>query len=94
MRTTIKTLQYLVDRINQLTGSPTKPYLRVDGDKLVAQIGNYHLSQAYGGVCLHRMHNDGGGVTTPLIWGHVPKRELEIALRAFISGLEIEKGGK
>jgi hypothetical protein len=51
-------------------------------------IGNYHLSHAYGGVCLHRMHNDGGGCTAPLIGGHVPKRELAGLLSAFIAGIE------
>jgi hypothetical protein len=91
MRTTIKTLETLCRWINERTGSPLEPYTREEGGKFRANIGNYHLSQAYGGVCLHRMHNESGGVTTPLVHGHIPKRELEIAMRAFLSGLETAK---
>lgn len=81
-RITEKHLQAIVDHLNRITGSPAAPY--VDGK---AQIGNYHLSHAYGGVCLHRMHNDGGGVSSPLSTGHVTKRELAGLLHAFIAGI-------
>ena len=90
MRTSIKTLEYLVERINTETGSPLKPWERVN-DRNVAQIGNFHLSQAYGGVCVHRMSNESGGVTTPIVHGHIPKAELESKLRAFLAGLEFKK---
>lgn len=88
MRTSIKTLETLCRWINERTGSPLEPYTRDENGNFRANIGNYHLSGAYGGVCLHRMHNDGGGVTTPLVHGHVPKRELELAMRSFLAGLE------
>jgi len=81
-RITESQLQAVVDRLNRITGSPMAPY--ADGK---AQIGNYHLSHAYGGVCLHRMHNEGGGVSCPIIGGHVPKRELYGLMQAYISGL-------
>jgi len=81
-RVTDKQLQAIVDRLNRITGSPMEPY--IDGK---AQPGNYHLSHAYGGVCLHRMFNEGGGVTSPLSMGHVPKRELLNLLHAYICGL-------
>jgi hypothetical protein len=81
-RVTEKQLQAIVDRLNRITNSPMEPY--VDGK---AQIGNYHLSHAYGGVCLHRMFNDGGGVSSPLSTGHVPKRELAALMYAYISGI-------
>jgi len=83
-RVTEKQLEAIVDRINRITGSPPAPY--IDGK---AQIGNYHLSHAYGGVCLHRMYNAGGGVTSPLSTGHIPKRELAGLMYAFINGLEV-----
>jgi hypothetical protein len=83
-RVTEKDLQAIVDCINRITGSPSAPY--IDGK---AQIGNYHLSHAYGGVCLHRMCNDAGGVTSPLSTGHIPKRELAALMYAFINGLEV-----
>jgi len=85
-RVTEKHLQAIVDRLNRITGSPAAPY--IDGK---AQIGNYHLSHAYGGVSLHRMFNDGGGVSSPLSTGHITKRELQGLLHAFISGIESAK---
>lgn len=81
-RITEKHLQAVVDRINRITNSPAEPY--INGK---AQIGNYHLSHAYGGVSLHRMSNEGGGVSSPLSSGHVPKRKLYNLMHAFISGL-------
>ena len=82
-RITEKQLQAVVDRLNRITGSPAAPY--IDGK---AQIGCYHLSHAYGGVCLHRTHNEGGGVSSPLSTGHIPKRELMGLLHAFIAGID------
>tara|TARA_R110000868_G_scaffold225009_1_gene477188 strand:- start:3638 stop:3895 length:258 start_codon:yes stop_codon:yes gene_type:complete len=76
-------LQAKIDRLNKITGSPAEPY--TNGK---ANIGNFHLSHAYGGVCLHRMYNDGGGVSSPLSTGHVSKRELAGLLSAYIAGIE------
>ena len=85
-RITEKFLQSKVDYLNKLTGSPVEPYLNGK-----AQIGNFHLSHAYGGVCLHRMYNEGGGVSSPLSIGHVSKRELAGLLSAYINGIESTK---
>jgi len=82
-RVTEKQLQAVVDRLNRITGSPAAPYIGRE-----AQIGNYHLSHAYGGVCLHRMYNENGGVSSPLSTGHITKRELLGLLHAYISGIE------
>lgn len=90
-RITIANLEAVVARINRVTGSQSTPWRR-EGDRSRANIGNYHLSLAYGGVCLHRMANEGGGVTTPLGSGHVHKRELYEQMHAFLRGLEIGKG--
>lgn len=83
-RITDKYLDAIVDRLNRNTGSPAAPY--IDGK---AQVGNYHISHAYGGVCLHRMHNESGGVLSPLSTGHIPKRELAGLMHAFIAGMEV-----
>jgi hypothetical protein len=83
-RVTEKDLEAIVNRINRITGSPAEPY--INGK---AQPGNYHISHAYGGVCLHRMSNTGGGVSSPLSIGHIPKRELAALMYAFINGLEV-----
>ena len=87
-RITIANLEAVVDRINRITGSPATPWRR-EGERNRANIGNYHLSHAYGGVCLHRMANESGGVNTPLGSGHVQKRELYDQLHAFVRGIEV-----
>ena len=87
-RITIANLEAVVARINRLTGSPATPWRR-EGDRNRANIGNYHPSHAYGGVSLHRMANEGGGVTTPIGSGHVPKRELYEQLHAFLRGIDV-----
>jgi hypothetical protein len=90
-RITDKDLQGTVDYLNRLTDSPDTPYTRID-DKLQANIGNYHLSHAYGGVKLHRMVNEGGGVREPISTGYITKRDLYNQMHAFIRGLESAKG--
>jgi hypothetical protein len=86
-RITEKQLESLVQWINELTNSPPTSYTRTEDGKLSANIGNYHLYHAYGGVNLHRMTNTGGGVNTPLGEGTRTKRELFNQLHAFINGL-------
>ena len=93
-RITMKQLEYLVDQINKATNSPLEPWTRQPDGTIKANIGNYHLSGAYGGYCLHRMHNDAGGVTTPLVYGHVPKRELYGKMRAFLDGINVASESK
>ena len=90
MRTSIKTLEKLCDWINEATGSPMTPYTGDENGNMRANIGNFHLSLAYGGVCIHRMANDGGGVTTPIFQAHLPKKEAEARMRAFLRGLEFK----
>jgi hypothetical protein len=87
-RITERDLEGLVGRINRMTKSPLTPYLKHADGKFTAWIGNYHISHAYGGVCLHRMVNEGGGVRDVLMCGHVPRRELYTAMHAYILGLE------
>lgn len=85
-------LQALVDRLNRITNSPAEPYTKGEDGRYHANIGNYHLSGAYGGVNLVRMHNENGGISCPINHGHVPKRELYNLLYAFIRGVETAKG--
>lgn len=65
MRITQKDLEAVVKRINLITKSPLAPYSKDKNGVRKANIGNYHLSYAYGGVSLQRMDSDGGGVTLP-----------------------------
>ena len=85
-RITEKMLQRQVDYLNQITNNPATPYGEVGQG---ANIGNYHISHAYGGVCLHQMSNKGGGVRCPLSQGHIPKRDLYNELAAYIKGIEV-----
>jgi hypothetical protein len=89
-RITNKQLSALCEWLNEITDSPAEPYTQIDG-KLRANIGNYHISGAYGGVCLHRMMNESGGVNTPLSSGHGTKRELFEQMHAYIRGIELGK---
>ena len=90
---TLKNLQAVVDRINTTTGSPMEQYTSVNG-KLVANIGNYHLSGAYGGYVLHRMDNLSGGITDISQSGYISKRALYDLLHMYLAGYEAGKDAK
>ena len=83
-------LQACVDYLNELTGQPALPWTQTENG-LKANVGNYHISGAYGGFCLYQMTNEYGRVTTPLFWWHGPKRKLFNALNAFIEEIEAGK---
>lgn len=86
-RVTVSQLQAVIARINRETGSPAEPYIPDADGKLRAQIGNFHLSRAYGGYALHRMVNESGGVSSPLSTGHIPARDLMNRMHAYLLGL-------
>ncbi len=91
-RITQRDLGILVDRINTITKSPMTSWTRngEKGDRKIgftANVGNYHLSYAYSGVKLERMHNKGGGVEVISNGGFGTKRELYNWLQAFIAEL-------
>lgn len=87
-RITIKTLRLNAEMLNRMTGSPNEPYTQSDDGRHRANIGNYHISQAYGGYSLHRMCNESGGVSDIFNSGHVPARELHNLIWAYARGLE------
>ena len=76
--------------LNKLTDSPEECY-RKEGDKWVANVGNYHISGAYGGFALHRMGNEEGGIRDIFNTGHMPMRELYNLIHAFRRGIEIAR---
>ena len=90
-RITIKFLNAQCTRLNRMTGSPMNPYTNSPEGTFKANVGCFHISQAYGGYCLHRMHNEGGGVSSPLSTGHIPARELSNLISAYIAGIESAK---
>jgi hypothetical protein len=79
-------LEAKCDTINTMTSSPFVPSRMVDG-KYCANVGNYHISGAYGGYCLHRMATEGGGVSDVFSCGHIPARELAGLMSAYTAGL-------
>ena len=81
-------LRYLCARLNEVTNSPKEPWTRGEDKKLRANVGNYHLGQAYGGVQLQRMHNEGGGITTPIPMGYETKRDAYNMIQSYLWGLE------
>lgn len=89
-RITKKMLQSRIETINSILGMPEQPYTRID-DKLIANIGNFSLSQAYGGYGVHLMVNERGGISTPIWHGHIPARDAYEQINAFIAGLTFTK---
>lgn len=90
-RITNKMLEAKAAYLNKITNSPLTPYSKTESGKFKANIGNYHISYAYGGACVHRIMNEGGGVTTPIAYGRIKKRELFDKLCAYIDGIEYGK---
>ncbi len=88
-RITNADLDRLVDRINTVTDSPMTPYSKPEkpGDRFTANLGNYHINGAYGGVQLVRMGNNGGGISTISTNGYETKRQLYTWMTAFLAGL-------
>lgn len=72
-RVTQSNLQSIVDRLNREAGVTA------------GAPGSYHLSGAYGGWALHQVHPT-GGVVDALNSGHIPARELQTAMFAYIYG--------
>lgn len=87
-RITDKHLDALCERLNELTLSPLQPWVADETGRMRAQVGNFHISHAYGGVCLHRMSNENGGVSSVLTYGHIPRRELFEKMHIYILGFE------
>jgi len=87
-RITRAQLDYLVSKINKQLNRPEEPYSKDAAGRYKANIGNFHISGAYGGVSLEETCTDGGGVTSTFRCGHVSKRELYTRLVAFLDGIE------
>jgi hypothetical protein len=91
-RVTLKNLEAKVEYLNHLTNSPTTYSTKHDDGTYTTNAGNFHLYQAYGGVELYRVVNDGGGANCPAWEGCLPKREASALLTAFIHGIELGMG--
>jgi len=85
-RITRKDLDGSVNYLNRITGNNPDPSRR-ENDKWVANVGNFHISGAYGGVALHQMCNEAGGIRDIFQQGHMPMRELYNLIHAYAKGI-------
>lgn len=88
MRITIEQIKAVIDWLNQELNRPLKPYENIDG-KLTAQIGNFHLYQAYGAFGLNEMRNENGGIRTVIHLG--TKKELFNSIHRLLDGIRLER---
>jgi len=87
-RITQKDLEILVDVINVETKNPTTSYTKhKDG----ANIGNFHLDYAYGGVKLAQITNTGGTIREISHDGFGTKRQLHSFMQAYLDGMAVAK---
>ena len=86
-RITQRYLDSLCERINDAQQTPPITYKRIDGT-LVGQVGNYLISSAYGGVCLHQIANVSGGARDVFSCGYITKRDLYNRMRAYLVACE------
>ena len=86
MRITERDLEATIARINRATGNHYSPCTKKADGTFTANIGNYHLSCAYGGVALHQMSE--GGEVRDIFGGHMPKKELYNLMHAYLMGME------
>ena len=87
-----KDLHAIAARINRELGTPLESYTRDAEGKARACAGNYHISFAYGGASLLQLVNESGGVRDVLMCGHIPRRELQTGMFAFIQGIYAGRG--
>ena len=85
-RITRKDLDGAIAYLNRITSNEAEPY-RKEGKQLAGNIGNFHVSGAYGGFALHQMVNESGGIRDIFSQGHMPMRELYNLIHAYAKGI-------
>jgi hypothetical protein len=87
-------LDWLLNRINELAGTPPAAYTRDGSGKLTGNIGHIFLDRGYGGYSIVQMVNEAGGQRN---FGHpyrMSARETWMCLRGIEAALEFAKAGK
>ena len=72
----IKQLEAAIDTLNEKKGTPATSYSKKIDGEFQANIGNFHLSQAYSGNRLDQIVNENGGIRVISLGGYISKREL------------------
>lgn len=88
MRITKAQIEAVIEWLNKELNRPLKPYENIDG-KFTAQIGNFHLYQAYGAYGLHEMATEGGGIRQTIGLG--TKKELFNSIHRLLDGIRLER---
>ena len=86
-RITKKDLESRISYLNRITGNANETYTKQDDGTFRANIGNYYLSGAYGGVKLEQICSDGGGCSDVSRQGFGTKRALYDWINAYIDGI-------
>lgn len=85
MRITNKILAAQIDFLNKRTNNALIPLIKID-DRLIWNIGNYHLSIYNSSATLHQVSSESGGVTE--ICPSCTKKELYRFIQGFLLGLD------
>lgn len=86
-RITVKDLRAAVTRLNLELGMPAEySSPRVEG-RFNANIGHYHIGQAYGGYSLEQVSNTSGGINSVFNCGYVPARDLYNRIQGMFAGI-------
>ena len=92
-RITRKMLEFRVERINKVLKMPLV-YCNTEGGGAApysANVGHYHIDSAYGGFSLHQTESQNGSVSDVFGRGHIPARELNNLMAAFLEGVRAAK---
>ena len=84
----LKDLNDLIKNLNDYHGEFPRPWDQ-QGGQMVANVGNYHLSRAYGGFNVNQMANERGGCSEPAGHGHVSKKECFARIRSLFTAARI-----
>jgi len=94
MRITRKHLDAKIGILNRMLDAPEASYIKQEDGRYKAQIGNYCLEQSLTGYQIHRISNDGGGVSCPFGHWTMTAKEVCLQLEAAISMIRIMEEAK
>lgn len=88
-RITKMQLDRKLQQLNKLLKRPTEPYTRTE-DGLYPNSGHISFAEAYDGLRLEEMQENGGSKAIGII-GYISKNEMNIQLDGIIAGIRLAK---
>ena len=88
-RVTLQMIEQRINYLNEVTDNPKTPWTRNANGSNSANVGNYHLGGANGGVKLEQMVGPSGEERDVLSCGYTTKRDLYNRLCAMLDGIEV-----